>query len=316
MLVKVNASCIYCMVAHAVGLVIAALLFCEGVTGELNQVLPEGKARRRWTRVVGAVLVGGAVVVVVAGGQVLWPTPTYRVMNASGSTLQPTHIHVSTPVQGKDPSPPYDTGDGPSRRISLPLSKGSFLTADVPIMGAPDAPHMLVYFADYTCAHCQDLHSHLEMLLHRFGDQLAIARIDVSSYGTCAVSQERPMLTEKALLACQYMRLGLAVFRCSLAAFQEWDRWVSAYGATPPLSASLNKAIDLVGREALEHHLADPWIEQRIALNRKLHEAVPERQLPVLVLEHQYISGAPHTAEPLIRIIKERLGLEPVIGAH
>ena len=54
---------------------------------------------------------------------------------------------------------------------------GGKLTLDTyknPIIGSPDAPHIVVEMVSYDCAHCRKMHATIERALERYGDQVAI----------------------------------------------------------------------------------------------------------------------------------------------
>jgi hypothetical protein len=265
------------------------------------------------------VLVGLAGVAVLAGGQVLVQKQrnVVKVLPVATKTAASTSTNHSTPQAPGSPSmnPPAS----PNARLiaprSLSLYSNQFLIKldDVPMIGSPDAPHIIVYLFDYTCSHCRALHPILVKTCQQFSNQLGVVCLPMSISPQCNPFLPRTA-SHSASNSCEYARLGLAVWRAKPEAQRQFDDWMFAPGKPPPLKEAGDYAAQLVGTNKLASALADPWIQQQFLTDCRLHRAnwlaVDSSAMPQLILGDAVSSGPLNSVEHLQILLNRYLGMD------
>src|SRR5439155_4461327 len=64
--------------------------------------------------------------------------------------------------------------------------------------------------------------------------------------------------------ACDFARLGLAVWRADKTKHPEFDKYVFSGETPPPLPQAVERARQLVGPAAFDKAVADPWINEQL----------------------------------------------------
>jgi uncharacterized membrane protein len=141
--------------------------------------------------------------------------------------------------------------------------------ARVPLWGSPDAPLKLLSLFDYTCHHCQEMHERVVEVQRSFGNKLAVVSLPMPLDARC-----NPLMRGTPpphMNACDYARIGLAVWRAkpdALAPFDDWlfgaSTWQPPARRPPPLAEVRDKAMALVGMMPFEAASRDAWIEQQL----------------------------------------------------
>lgn len=342
LLFRVGAMCPWCTASHLVGLATAGMI----VGGAVGIGAPAAPRRRvgpaQWAL---AVMLAAAGLAVLIGTQILRPTPTYAMVDASAlggrqpveaTAAHSDHNHDSHDEDGHDHEPLspeelqrqleqaaatadekllsgrndiYGQFDG--RRVIAPAFTDIVLDPhELPMIGSPDAKHLLVFFFDYTCETCRRAHSMLRRVHETFGDQIGVLLVPWPASGLC-----NPVLAEKGLAgredSCRYARLGLALWRVGPQVFERFDQWLSRFAAVPPVDVGVKQAIDLAGRERLEAALKDPWVDAQLQQYIQLTRPVIEHfnVTPVILMERQFMQGVPEDVEAFCRILEDRLGV-------
>ncbi len=182
---------------------------------------------------------------------------------------------------------------------------------ELPMIGTSSARGFVVGLYDYTCTHCRRLHPLLREAQEHFAGRVAFVMLPVPLEADC-----NPMIpvTDPANRgACDYARLGLAVWRGRPDAFREYDDWLFGAGSLPTLAEARARAEQLMGRASLEQALADPWVDRQIATDVRLYiaasQATNSLRLPQLIFADAVVSGSVADAAELERIIAERTPL-------
>ena len=181
------------------------------------------------------------------------------------------------------------------------------------MMGSPDAPHVIVCFLDYTCTHCRALHPILTEMSQQFSNQLGIVCLPVSLSPQC--NPFIPQMNARATTnSCEYARLGLAVWRAKPEVHGQFDDWMFATVKPPPLKEAEDYAAQLVGADKLKSALADPWVEQQILTDCRIHRAnwlaVDNSAMPQLVMGDAVSSGAINSVEHLKILLFRYMGMD------
>lgn len=291
-LAVIHAICPFCMVAHGCGVVVGLMLVLQ--VGRLS-LLRLG------------LLSGVLGLAVLVAGQVLYVPRQYEVSA------------VAAPVIGES-SPVMEGGDNgergeheslvvaeeepevvvPRQRL-LQLHEGLFSLDlyDVPLIGSPEAPVVILHFFDYTCEHCQALHPILTNALHALGDGVALVNVPIPLEPDCNPIMKRP--NPKHTNACDYARIGLALWRAKPEALAEFDDYMM--GPNRPLHPAIagRAAERRVGKEAFQAALKDPWIDAYLAEGIRLYHTnylvYRKQRLPLLMSGTNLVSGEMRTVE-------------------
>lgn len=293
--VVLKSVCPFCMTVHSCGLSAVAILLWRAPIGlpgskpgtsEASLAIPPRRA-------VQFCLLGVIGLFILVGGQVWLEKPRYQVSPlAAAAQVQPQ----------------------PSTNRALQIHDGKFQLRvhDLPIMGTPEAKHLMVSLFDYTCHHCRDLHGLLLAVQRQFGNQLAIISLPMPLEGNCNHLVKR---TPRAHLnACQYARLGLAVWRADGKAFSQFDHWMFETPSPRPVEEAKRYAGQLVGPEKLDQALADDWVNRQIQMDVAIYETnsrkITNGLMPQLIIGSALSVGPIDKIENLNRLLSENLGLK------
>jgi uncharacterized membrane protein len=191
------------------------------------------------------------------------------------------------------------------RRISLAGGR-SFDLADLPLLGSPSAKHVLVEYFDYQCATCRVMAGHLETLVARRPTEVAVALLPVPLDRKC--NPRLPAASEHPG-SCEITRIALAIWRSDPASFAAIHKALLA-GTTP--AAASARARELLGDEALESALADPWIDDIIRsgiADWRTLSASTDRLPKLMIRENRILHGLPGNEQEFIQVIENELGL-------
>jgi len=319
----IKAFCKFCMTAHACGFA-AALLCLKNIPLATDPDTPmwtTGSGKRGVPRqaIFSLVLIGLAGVTVLAGGQMLFQKERNVVkgLPVAKNTAVSTSTNHSTPkaLGGPSMNPPAS----PNARLitprSLSLYSNQFVIKldDVPMIGSPDSPHVIVYLFDYTCPHCRALHSILVKTCQQLTNQLGVVCLPISLSPQCNPFIPR-MNAHATTNSCEYARLGLAVWRAKPEAQRQFDDWMFASVKPPPLEQAREYAAQLVGADKLKSALADPWVAQQILTDCKIHRAnwlaVDSSAMPQIIMGDAVSSGPLNSVEHLLILLNRYLGMD------
>jgi protein-disulfide isomerase len=202
-----------------------------------------------------------------------------------------------------------DTGPGPNRLISVLDGSVQLAPHNLPMLGSPDAPKLIVMFFDYCCPHCRATHGYLLNGLPRYGDQLGVVLLPAPLNKKCNPywEHDEPRFEH----ACELASLSLAVFKADPAAFAQFDKWLFESEKPRDPQEARRYAEELVTPKALEGALAGPAIAEHIATNVKAaHESKAERIPIIMSPSIDTIVGRPESEEELFKVLEKELGLK------
>ena len=314
----IQAFCKYCLTAHACGFA-AALLCLMNIPYATDPDTPmwaTGSGKRGVPRraILSLILMGLAGVAVLAGGQLL----VQKQRNSVKVVTNPppgAGANVFAPASGL---PAEIVPASPNARLIAPrtlsLYSNQFILKfnDLPMLGSPDAPHVIVCLLDYTCIHCRALHPILEQMSRQYSNQLGMVCLPVSLSPPCNPFIPR-MNAGANPNSCEYALLGLAVWRAKPEVHSQFDDWMFKPIKPPPVEAVRAYAAQLVGTNQLKSALADPWVAQQLLTDCKLHRAnwlaVDNSALPQIVLGAAVSSGPINSVEHLQILLRQYLGV-------
>jgi hypothetical protein len=320
----IQSFCKYCLTAHICGFA-AALLCLANIPYATDPGTPMWASSPKpgvprpavWL----LVCVGVVGVSVLAGGQLLVQKQmnVVKVVN-NGARSPATNLTLSAgglPAEIVSASPNARLV-GP-RTLSLYSNQFLIKLDEVPVLGSPDAPQVIVCMLDYTCTHCRALHPILTQFSRQFSNELAIVCLPVTLSAQC--NPFIPQFHSQANSnACEYARLGLAVWRAKPEAHVRFDDWMFNPAQPPPVEQARDYAAQLVGPEKLKAALADPWITAQIRTDSKIHRAnwlaVDSSALPQIVMGNAVSSGAINSVEHFQILLSQYLGWQLALKSH
>lgn len=213
-------------------------------------------------------------------------------------------------VAGQD----TDTGPGPDRTISI--LGGSIVGLkphDYPILGSPDAKHIMVFLFHFSCPFCRAVHGDIEQALDRYQGRVAVIPLPVPMDSRCNPSVETTRPEHEG--ACDRAKLSMAVWRAKPEAFAAFDRWMFDSRKARPVAATRRYAVELVGEQLLDAALADPWVTEQIDENLQLYHIASlnaqRSSVPQLILGTLHIVGRPDSAKAFFKLLEEGGGVAP-----
>lgn len=179
----------------------------------------------------------------------------------------------------------------------------------LPIMGNPDAEHILVEMLDYTCPHCRKLHPHVHDALERYGDQLAFVIIHVPLSKKCNPLIKRDHYKHKN--ACEYARMALGIWELDREKFAEYHEWLMEEEKPPTTGEAKRRAMDLVGEEVLIDDSLQAAAFRNFAGNSQELQNL-QTGLPVIVTQKGRVRGIPNTKDEWFDFLEKLLDIKPI----
>ena len=274
--------------------------------------------------VLSLVLMGVMGVGILAGGQALFQTERNQVTVLPVTTNQVHQVAAGRTNSGasatsqnlKPASNPLTNSPNMLRAAPglLSLYNGQFILQvdQLPMIGSPAASNLIVYLFDYTCPHCRDLHAILAEAHSRLSNQLGIVSLPMPMSTNC--NRFIPTDFSSSSNACDYARLGLALWRTAPNAYRQFDDWFFAQKQPPTLAEAMEFAEKLVPKEKLQAAQTDPWIDQQIETDCRLHfsnwNASGRPTMPQLVMGQAISVGPLVSVDHLLVLLNRYLGLE------
>ena len=196
----------------------------------------------------------------------------------------------------------------PEGKGLIVLYNGKFKlnAAELPLIGPANAKAILVGLFDTTCHHCRETRRVVRKAIERASGRLAIISLPMPLDKECNHLVTRT--TKEHTHACEYGALELGVFRAKPAAFPEFEDWLFEPVEPPSIEQARNKAMELVGVQALSRALGDPWIGERLVDDIALYEANAhasggDTRLPQIVIGDTLIQGTISSPDDLFQLL-------------
>ncbi|MBN2684509.1 MAG: vitamin K epoxide reductase family protein [Pontiellaceae bacterium] len=184
-----------------------------------------------------------------------------------------------------------------------------------PLVGSPEAQHIVYLLFDYKCPHCQQIHLMLNEVVRRFDNTVAFVLCPSPLDRKCnpyIVADADPYKD-----SCELAKIALAVWfadRDQFPTFENWmfsfesgDRWLPR-----TLDEAESKAVELVGSEAFTAALNDPWVEQYLQTSVQIYGRTVQNGkggVPRMVFSNRWVVPQPYDTDDLISILSEGLGV-------
>ncbi len=333
-LFQLQSFCLYCLAVHACGLTIAGCAVAmysrfdpyghvgrqQAVVGTSIGQIPSLVASRRDDEpVIGpavACAFAGVGIVVLIGGQMFGPDSSTTAI--SEIKLKPV-VNQSVQSKSVDNAPDFmenqslsaadeEAPVGPQRLMGFAGLPSPIDTHAMPMLGDPDAEHVIVEMIDYTCKHCRQMHPRLQKARERYGDDLGIVICHVPLSVEC--NDHFPPGKKGRPTACEYARMAINVWQHAPEHFVEFHEFLMEGRSPPPLGEAKQRAMSLAGAKVL---LDDRMKSGTINRLRKQCDAWSEFDsgLPILLFGDTAVTGGGKTDEELFANLEQRLGIEP-----
>lgn len=339
-LFQLQSFCLYCMIVHGCGLTVAGLVLAmyltadplakpaarRAVVGMSESHIPSFVASRPTDEPsvspVVAMVCAAIGVVVLIGGQVLGPDSSTTALSeielksvanrpvntASDEEQTPDFMENKSTTQALDDAEPAE----PERLLSFVGLAQPVDTYAVPMVGDPEAEHVVVELLDYTCTHCRKLHPRLLRARERYGDQLGIVLYHAPLSSGC--NDHMPPGRKGRPSACEYAHLAISVWMLAPEHFSEFHNWLMEGRLPPPLGKAKQRAMELAGDKVLLDQRLKSDITERLRLHcANWHEL--DSGLPILLFGDSAVQGGGKTDDELFATLEQRLGIEPLATA-
>lgn len=273
-----SSYCPYCLVTHAAGLTLTILVF-------RNATLPRA-VLLKW------MLAAVPAVIFFAGAQTLFPhKASMQVIRGDGGAVATTLPNGAKLGDGRD----FDTGPGPERTIAILGGKIRYKPSQLPLIGSPDAPNILLVLYDYTCPNCRLLHQYLRKARTRYPNQFATAVLPIPLESKCnpAISETEPAHQN----ACELARIGLSVQLTKPEEFESFDAWMMDREETVSVADARAEAARRIGADVLEAMMKDERTAKELQKGVSLYQYIGRGAIPRLMSVAKDEKGATYTLE-------------------
>ena len=227
---------------------------------------------------------------------------------------------VTAAPQASDANAKPAATDAEPAREHLVKLLGGKLTLDAyknPIIGSPDAPHIVVEMVSYDCPHCRKMHATMQKALERYGNQVALMVLPVPLDQDCNKLITDPAASHRG--ACRTAKLAAAIGRIDRSAFEKFhDFMMTGKDKPPAMEKVIPKANGLVDRDQLNELSRGPEVSKQvegyIALFDKLQKTKSTSKtfgLPVQIIGDHIITGSVEKPEDVYKAWEEHLGVKP-----
>ncbi len=310
-LVANRTLCPFCLAAQGCGLVLAATILMRAPFRPAPEK-PWEKERQvyltpRLTRKLFFAAWGGIVVLVI--GQTAYRPATHVIKPIVAGPV--TNAIAESAQANTIPAGPAVTNQTARRAFQIYNGRYQFDMAEVPVLGSPDAPHVGFTLFDYTCKGCRIMHAQLKEAVTVFTNQLAFVSIPMPLDIACNPLVPKTLPAHSN--ACEYARLGLAVWRGNRDKFQEFEDWVFKPLSPPPLDQTRQFAAGLVGEAVLNQALEDGWVNHQIQTGVSVfgmnYLTYSNSSLPQVIIGTNVTFGTFARMDDLYSLIEQHFGL-------
>ena len=194
----------------------------------------------------------------------------------------------------------------PRRSVSFDGGRISHEVSSSPILGSPEAKHILVEYFDYQCDACRSMSPYLESLVSKYPDDVAVLLLPVPLDRSCNdfVNQE-----SNHPGSCEITRIALALWRSKPNDYPAFHRQLIA---DPSAENAKKLALEGMTAESLDRAQTDPAIDAMIRSNiagwHSLSKSTPK--LPkLLIRDRRILHGIPTDEKSFIQVMKQELRL-------
>jgi uncharacterized membrane protein/protein-disulfide isomerase len=221
-----------------------------------------------------------------------------------------------TGKSANETSPSESAGPKKSRLVKF---LGGKLTLDVyehPVIGSPEAPHIVVEMISYDCPHCRKMFPIMEHALERYGDQVALLIMIQPLDKECNKLVTDPAMSHPG--SCATAKLAMGIAKVNPSAFATFhDFLMSTKDKPPELQAALPKAYVLADRERLRKLTQGDDLTKQLDSYVDLFATLQKQSgkkdfgLPIQILGDHVMNGSVEHEEDVFKAWEQYLGVKP-----
>jgi uncharacterized membrane protein len=191
--------------------------------------------------------------------------------------------------------------------------KFQFDLNDVPLIGSPKVTNAIVSLFDYTCHHCRIMHWHLMDAHNKLSNQLSIISLPNPLDSRCNsnVRTPRPNPHQDA---CDYAKLGLAVWRANRKVHHQFDDWLFTPEQPPTVAQAHQFAANLVGSNQLSKAMEDPWVSKTLQLGITVYSTnyihFKMGNMPQLIIGTNIVLSTFRDTAQMYQMLEQHLGIK------
>jgi protein-disulfide isomerase len=183
----------------------------------------------------------------------------------------------------------------------------------VPLVGSPQALHVVKLLFDYQCPHCQQMHFLLDEAVRRSKGTLAFALCPTPLSRQCN-PHVQPADVDPFKESCELAKVALSVWLAKREALADFDRWMFSVESgdrwrPPSLEEATAKAVELVGQAGFDAAWGDPWIDRYLQTCIQIYGDTGASGVPKLVFGPRWVMANPYDGEDFVSILRDTLGV-------
>jgi protein-disulfide isomerase len=175
-----------------------------------------------------------------------------------------------------------------------------------PVIGSPEAPHVVVELMSYDCSHCRQMNPIIKEAVKRYGNQVAVVVLPIPLDREC--NKYRDNINPGACVAA---RLACAVAQLDPYEFPKFHEFMMSGKERPTADKIIPKAYTLVNRDKLREIKDSPEIKKQVERYVELLGKFQGKELPIQIFGNKTMTGAVEKKEDVFKTWEENLGVKP-----
>ncbi|MEN1679776.1 MAG: vitamin K epoxide reductase family protein [Planctomycetota bacterium] len=204
-----------------------------------------------------------------------------------------------------------------SRIVSLLSGKLEIDTYKYPVLGSPEAEHVVVELMNYGCDHCREFHPVMEEARERYGDKLAVVVLPIANETLCNRYVRKAIPQSRG--TCKLAKLAVAVATVAPEQFPRVHAYLLEGERAPDFTRATifakEKIDDVKLSNELRRELPLDKVKAFIELSMRL---APNRsvRMPSQICGDTVLEGAPNSVEELCEAWEKFLNITPVVASR
>jgi protein-disulfide isomerase len=243
------------------------------------------------------------------------PSPGTRALNKPiVPRVPPTDPAAASAIPVTEPSTVATPATETGHVVSYFGGAIKYTVEEVPLLGKPDAAHILVKYFDYTCPACKRMHHDLDAAMRAYPDELAVIVMPCPLERHCNPHSPtlRPGQRDPHAEACGLSTLALSVWRADRSKFRRFHDELFDRQGNITLKAAQIMASGLVGEEAVGHAGDNRWAAELIQHSVSIYGRLKSRnpRMPKLLLgDRKVMHGIVSDSVGFQRVLQDQFQL-------
>lgn len=222
---------------------------------------------------------------------------------------------AGSPTTPESDVPPNSPATNKERIVKFLGGKLSLDVHKHPLLGSPDAPHIVVELISYDCEHCRKMYPLIEEARERYGDQVAILVLPVPLETDCNKLVTNPTASHRG--ACWTARAACGIAKLDPPAFAKFHEFLIAGKEKPPMDKIIPKSYGMVDGDAIRDLARSAELKKQVEGYIDLYSQLQAKSgsrtfgLPVQILGDHVMTGSVEKTEDLFKAWEQNLGVKP-----